>query len=511
MEFPRRPPPNVRPIWRRPALLLAVVALALYAALLARFMDPYAAGSDTSGYLNHAKLLGAGHLHVAMRALPGLPPDRAPYDIYTPLGLKPAPNGHGLVPTYPSGLPLLILIAARVVGWGRAISLVIGGHAFGGVLLTYALGRRLGLGPAWAALGATAIAVSPLYLLYSVQIMSDVPSMVWIVAAVLAAWQAGEKRKAEGEKGKGCLWAMAAGAALALAVLIRPNSIIAVVPVGIAVGPSWRRWLMLVAGSLPGALLFFVHSEAAYGSVFATGYGDTGYLFSASFIPRTFMHYAHWVPILFTPVALLALGLPGLWRTAPRTVGVLGAWVLVYLAFYSCYRTTHETWWYLRYLLPAAPALLVGGLLVARQWRAGPWGRTAFAVALALIVANGAWWTRNFGVLNTADHDRTYPLTMAWLRDHVPADAVVAAWQASGALFYYTPLALVRWEIINAQGFHRVTAAARAAHLPIYAALFDYERDAALRRHMPGVWTRVATIRDVTIWRWDGESPGPGK
>ena len=506
MEFPTSIPPTARPTWRRPAVLLALVALAFYAALLARFMDPYAAGSDTSGYLNHAKLLASGHLHVAMRAIPGLPPALAPYDIYTPLGLKPAPDGDGLVPTYPSGLPLLILAAARVVGWGLAGSLVIGAHAFLGVLLTYALGRAMGLPGPWAALGATAIAVSPLYLLYSVQIMSDVPSMVWIVAAVLATWNAAV-RNSKFEM-RNCLLA---GFALALAVLIRPNSIIALAPIAIALGLSWRRWLMLVLGSLPGALFFFVHSEAAYGSVLATGYGDTGYLFSTSFIPRTVVHYAQWLPALFTPVVLLSLGLPWLRRAAPRAVAVLGAWILAYLAFYSFYRTTHETWWYLRYLLPAAPALVVGGLLVARRWHSFPWGPASFTVALALVVANGAWWTRNFGVLNTADHDRTYPLAMEWLRGHVPDNAVIAAWQASGAVFYYTPFALVRWEIMNAGGFRRVAAAAREAHRPIYAVLFDYERDAALQRHMPGAWTSIDAIRDVTIWRWDGGGADPGK
>lgn len=93
---------------------------------------------------------------------------------------------------------------------------------------------------------------------------------------------------------------------------------------------------------------------------------------------------------------------------------------------------------------------------------------------------------------------------MDWLRGHVPDNAVIAAWQATGAVFYYTPFALVRWEIINAQGFHRVVVAARAAHRPIYAVLFDYERAAALQQHMPGAWTAVGAIRDVTVWRWDG-------
>ncbi len=142
MEFPATAPPALRPFWRRPRVVLALAALCAYGVLLAAYLDPYASGSDTSGYLNHATLLASGHLHVPMRTIEGLPAAVAPYDIYTPLGLKPAPDGNGLVPTYPSGLPLLILAAAprRRMDLGLAIS-VLGAHALLGVLLTYALGR----------------------------------------------------------------------------------------------------------------------------------------------------------------------------------------------------------------------------------------------------------------------------------------------------------------------------------------------------------------------------------
>ncbi len=180
-------------------------------------------------------------------------------------------------------------------------------------------------------------------------------------------------------KRKSSLWALGAGACLALAVLIRPNSIIALVPVAMALGLSPRRWLMLGLGSLPGAIFFCAHANAAYGSAFATGYGDNLYLFSLGFIPATLRNYGRWLPILLTPVVALSLGLPWLNRSAPRAVAVVGAWILVYLAFYSIYSVTHETWWYLRFLLPAAPALVAGGLLVARRWCPFPCGATAFA------------------------------------------------------------------------------------------------------------------------------------
>jgi hypothetical protein len=198
-------------------------------------------------------------------------------------------------------------------------------------------------------------------------------------------------------------------------------------------------------------------------------------------------------------------------RAAPRAVAVVGAWILVYLAFYAVYCETHETWWYLRFLLPAAPALVAGGLLVVRRWCPFPCGATAFAVAIGLTLANGAWRTRAFGVLNTAEHDRTYPLTMAWLQGHVPANAVLAAWQPSGAVFYYTPFACFRWERLDDNSFGRITAAAQKANRPIFAVLFPHERDAALNRHMRGSWTQAGSVREMTIWKWNGPEAKAGK
>ena len=504
MEFPSTVPPANPPGRRRPGALLAAAALAAYAVLLLLFMDPYAGGSDTSGYLNHARLLYSGRVHIPFRALEGLPPEKAPYDVYTPLGLKPAPDGNGLVPTYPSGLPLLLAAAARAVGWVGAAALVAVAHAVIGILMVYALGRAFGLPRAWAATGAVMVAASPLYVLYSVQVMSDVPSLAWVAAALLAAWRAGDP---DGPgAGPGWRWALASGAALSVAVLIRPNSIIALAPIAAALGPRARRWPPLVLGGLPCAAFFCLHARAAYGSPLATGYGDSSYLFSAAWAPPTLAHFALWLPVLFTPAVLAAAGLP--WsRSGPvRARVVIAVWILVYLAFYSCYAPSHETWWYLRFLLPAAPALVAGGLLVIHGAVGRRCGGTAFAAALALVLANGALLTRHLGVLNTRAHDRTYPAAMDWMGAHLPPNALVAAWQTSGALFYYTPFAFFRWENLDARSFGVITAAAQRAGRPVYAALFPKERGAALTVNMRGNWTQVGTAGIVTLWKW---SPGP--
>src|SRR5208283_1962398 len=103
-----------------------------------------------------------------------LPQTVAPPGLYVPLGLTPARNGDGMVPFYPSGLPILVLLAGSMAGWGRAFGIVMILHSLAGVVATYALGRVVGLGRGWSTVGAAIVAASPLYLFMSLQAMSDV-------------------------------------------------------------------------------------------------------------------------------------------------------------------------------------------------------------------------------------------------------------------------------------------------------------------------------------------------
>ena len=70
---------------------------------------------------------------------------------------------------------------------------MLGLHALFGLWLVYRLGREAGLEAGWAWLGALLLAASPLYIFMSLQVMSDVPALVWVTAAVLCAWKSRER------------------------------------------------------------------------------------------------------------------------------------------------------------------------------------------------------------------------------------------------------------------------------------------------------------------------------
>jgi hypothetical protein len=277
-----------------------------------------------------------------------------------------------------------------------------------------------------------------------------------------------------------------------------------------ALGASRRRWMLFIVGGLPGAVFLGAHNMAAYGSALATGYGDNTYSFSGSYVLPTLAHYGLWLPALLTPIAAFALGLPWARRSAPSFRWLLGAWIVAFGAFYLFYQCTHETWWYLRFLLPAAPALVVAGLLVLQGMssrfaqRSKPaLSATLLAAALALVGLNSYVLNRNLFVLPTISDEKRYGATADWMRAHLPPNAVCLAMQETGALYYYTDFTFIRWDALTKDNIAKIEPLIRTSGRPLYAVLFPYEvnKEDVLGSVMPGHWTQIAMVADVTIWR----------
>lgn len=473
-----------------------MVGVLLYTGFLVRYMGAYASGSDSSGYLNNARMLAQGRVTIPMRIVPGLGADNLPPYAYVPLGFVPDRDHATLTPTYPTGLPLLFLGVSQVVGWEHGPGLTMGLHALFGLWLVYRLARAMGLDSDWAGLGAVLLAASPLYVFLSLYAMSDVPAMVWVTAAVYFAWISRDQP-----------WlALPAGMALGIAVLVRPTNLLTMVPVALAIGLSPRRWLRLILGGLPAAIFLGAFNQAAYGRILTTGYGSVAGEFNLAVVPLTLRHYALWLPVVLTPFVVLALGLPALARRLPRPICLLTVWCLLFAVLYVFNIHTHEFWWYLRFLLPAFPPLIVAALLVANALIARfhlPLRRWWLVIAGTLVLLHGAAWSRYLHAYTIGHGEKVYPDVAAWLQAHLPANAVVAAMQASGALFYYTDYTFVRWDMIEPADFQRIAKACTSAGRPVYAVLYPFEIEEwkAFEQHLAGHWSQVGAVRHVSIWR----------
>jgi len=475
--------------------------MAAYAALLFVLIGAVPGGSDNSGYFNEARLFSRGRLHAPMRTLAGIPASEIPF-LYVPLGFKPAADRSArLVPTYPPGLPLMLVAAASVAGWDHAGDALLLLHSIAGIALVFALGRSCGLPGGWSLAGAAILAASPLYLYTSLQALSDVPATVWATAAVVAALRSRERGG----------WALVSGLCISAAFLIRPNNVLIAVPVLAALGASPRRWAWLAAGSLPGIVAWLVINRLAYGAALESGYGAIGNEFHASLVPGTLLFYLRWLPLLLSPIVLIAPWIAALGRSAPRVSAVLFSWALAYAAFFSAYRWTHEQWWFLRFLLPAAPALIVAGLVVAHSWlgaaaKRGPGAprRVLPLVLLAAAIGVEFGQTRPLREAWYIGHgERKYGRVSAWLNAHIPADSAIALSQNSGAMYYFTQFTLLRYEEMSPRVSDRVAGILRSEGRPLYAVLFPFEVEQL--KKLPGRWTRVVSVDDVSVWRSDLE------
>ncbi|HEU5079010.1 MAG TPA: hypothetical protein VFT72_07340 [Opitutaceae bacterium] len=488
----------------RSALFWLALALIGYGIFIFNECSWYIGGSDSSGYYNSAQLLASGRATKTLRVIPGLSPadHRVGPELYIPLGFR-AITETEMVPTYPVGLPLMILLAAPFTGWIFAPGWAAGINMFFGAVVSYALGRECGLSRWMSLIGAALVGLGPLYVFMGLQPMTDVASLTWETAALLFTLMS-RRRVA---------WTIAAGFCIGISVLLRPANLMLVIPVAVMLGFDVRRWAALALGGLPCAAFLAWYNFRTYGVILTTGYGNLSSEFSPQWIVPTLGHYAVWLPILFSPVVLLALGLPWVCRDK-RLVVTLGSWVLLLLSFYATYRFTHFVWWFLRFILPVAPILVVSGLLVLTHlaarlaWRQSTKATVAVALGLCIGTIYTVCW-RKFHVTAVKHVDRTYLSVAEWFKENAPANSVIATMQNSGSLIAYTDFTMLRWDEIMPPRFELIRARLAQTHQPLYLAALDWEAKDAFKR-MPGQWKKHTLIYSVEIWEYLPETVTSG-
>jgi hypothetical protein len=281
-------------------------------------------------------------------------------------------------------------------------------------------------------------------------------------------------------------------------------------------GLSRRRWTLFAAGGIPGAAILAWYNLRAYGTVLTTGYGDLGDLFGPEHVLPTLRHYAAWLPVVLSPLVVFALGIPLLLRRLALPALVLLLWAVPSLVFYATYEFTNDAWWFLRFLMPIFPPLIVGALLVlsqlielpsvarvrarSRVLRAALWlGAPLLAAAVAV---HSARWNREFAVLNANSRSGVYVEAANWVNARLPPTAAIVAMQASGALFYYTDFPILRWDWLSESMIAELDANARKGGERLYAVLFPIDIDMGALQRLPGAWTQIGTVREVTIWQF---------
>jgi hypothetical protein len=456
--------------WRTDTALLARVPWPMTCAFLAAgttltaglaLTTTIAGGPDASGFVSQAALFAAGRLTRPMPEWAARAPWNDPPSTASPVGYRPSSRTEGLAPTYPPGLSIVMAVA-HIVGGPSAVFVVVPIMGAIAVWATFLLGSHTA-GRWEGAIASVLLALSPTFLTMLLQPMSDVPAMACWVLALLAAVR---RRPA------------AAGLAVALALLIRPNlAPAAIVPAALLLAGAQRMHHAVVFACTvaPGAAIVAGLNWHYYGSPLQTGYGPLAQYYAIDHVMPNAMQYGRWLVTTQTPFIALWLLMPFVRRSAPdrgRLLAVTMVFPVVIVAQYLPYLIFHPfEWWYLRFLLPAYPAIFIGlaAVVVTVAQRMRP---RALAPALPiLIVAVIGWhgWTvaAQAEMLGRKRGDQRYARAVAFV-ERLPRDAVIVSLSHSGTISHYTGRDVLRFEALDGSSLDRAVAHLAGLGKPTY-------------------------------------------
>jgi ABC-type multidrug transport system fused ATPase/permease subunit len=469
-----------------------------------RYGSFVATAADSYGYVTQAELWQHGIPQIEQT--PQMPLQSAPWPDarYTlaPLGYRPSFDGRATVPVYPPGYPLLMTAALSIVGQG-AQYLVVPLLATVTVLVTFLLGRQVAGN--WGGLTAAfLLCASPSFLFQTVIPMSDVPATAAWTLALLLVLRPTLTR------------AIMAGAFCGIAILIRPN-LSPVVGLLVLMLRSRPRHMIAIIGALLTAVLALAWLNTRwYGEPFKSGYGDLNVLFALHNLPTNLRHYAHW--LWETQTLAIFLAPLALWTTASRPeradrgrLFFFAAGVALCYAFYLPF----DTWDYLRFLLPAYPALLIltSAVLIdllARLPR--PIGALVTVTLVGTIALSGVREAEAKGVFDNWRSLRRFVDIPAYARTHLPPNAIYLTRLYSGSLRYYADRPTLRWDVLDPAWLDQTIAYLHAQGFAPLLVIEDGDEDREFRQRFQAsrlgslAWTPIAeyrSIQDVRIFNPD--------
>lgn len=466
---------------RRPVHVAAIAACGAFA-MAAAWNTRAAGGSDSSCYVLQAEAFAHARTSLAP-VLTDIPSGMSPSAL-APIGFIASPTPpHAAVPICASGLALMM---APVLVVGRELVFLIV-PVFAALLVwwTFCFARRV-TDPLIAACAAVLLACSPIFLYQAVQPMSDVPAAALFMGALVFALRGGN------------VDALVAGFLASLAVLTRPNLAVVAAPLLLVLenrdSPGLRRgwnralsrFLWFGAGAGPAGMVMLALNAARYGGPLASGYGDSGVLFAWAHIAPNLARYPRWLLETQSPLLIIALAGPViLWTRGCGRVALAGTLsISAVFATYFAY-TVFDDWWYIRFLLPALPMLIVFmtiALFTVALWLSPAHGRVAATIGCALLAS---WYmdvAHRRHAMDLRALEARFRTTGEYARHALPPNAIVLAVQQSGSVRFYGGTPTLSWDGIDAAALDSVIAALRTQGLMPFIVLEDAEEQSFRER-----------------------------
>ena len=436
-------------------------------------MNPIAGGSDSSGYMNFARLLDEGKVEEALRLPKETEFASFREALFAPLGFRYQESSQKLSPTYPAGMPLALSIGglhrstfALKCFWASTALLT-----FLGI---WKIGGLVELRESWRFYVVVTVLASPMLLWSSISLMTDALAACQAVWCVYLALKSKEAKWA----------AIALGTLLGWAVLTRPtNALLFATALGLFAlnRIPISKLLLMCLGGAPVFIFWVWMNNSLYGSPFAFGYSPLSRLLKWEHFLPTVWYYAKTLGFLLPFLALLTAVL-SLFSVRNRHLWMIVLWGAPIFLFYAFYYYTSQTWWYSRFVLPGMPAIAFASAFWFQErchkLRSGIRGEGGLVLLLGVIaIVYGYYWQDELRVLGQTEIEDRYRDECAWANANLPAESLIVCMQASGAIYYYTDFPILRWDWPREEEWEQLMEIAARKEIPVYAFLHYSEQD----------------------------------
>jgi hypothetical protein len=272
----------------------------------------------------------------------------------------------------------------------------------------------------------------------------------------------------------------------------------------------------MIVGALPGCLFIAWLNNKLYGSPLASGYGSLSVLFSLSYVATNVERYGRWLLQSQTPLAVIGIvallwPLKSIWLTPERqhAARLLGAIVVVVWALYVIY-IPFEAWWFLRFLLPAWPAMCLGSAaLLVRLAQSGRLSLRIMASAmLAAVGVHNLYYASTHGAFPSGEGDHRYVSIAKIVERATDPSAVILTGQNSGSIRYYAGRTVVRFDLLERAWLDRAVSWLTSQGRRPYFLLEEWEVTAFQERFAASNALGAISLAPIVDYRAPGV-PGP--
>jgi hypothetical protein len=284
----------------------------------------------------------------------------------------------------------------------------------------------------------------------------------------------------------------------------------------------------VLAGIAPAIAAIASLNAALFGSPLVSGYGELRDLYSVRYLWPNITRFASWIAQTDTPIVVLA----GLLFVRPRLIApirapfprvLLGVFVAVVIASYLFY-LPFDAWWFLRFLLPAWPVVMVltaAGIHAMVRLIVERRATVALTAIVLAVAAHGVVAAANRSAFILWFGESRYIDVARYLSVSTEPNAVFITWQHTGSIRVYADRLTLHFQRLDRRWLDRAVARLRANGRHPYIVLDAGEVEAFRERFRAGNrlgaldWTPRAVFDDSLVVVFDSDidsaAPGPAR